>query len=54
MISAAGRAGAESGAALASSGSSDRELERILEAWQSLPEAVRAGILAMVMATRSE
>ncbi len=31
----------------------DQDLETVIERWQSLPEAVRAGILAMVQATKA-
>ena len=48
--SAATQSGAECGALGALSGPFDPDLAAIVEAWPSLPEALRAGILAMVRA----
>lgn len=42
--------GAESGAPGAPERLRDPELQRIIDAWDGLPEAVRAGIVAMVNA----
>lgn len=42
------RGGAESGAVDARSGAFDPELQTIVDAWPSLPDTVKAGILAMV------
>jgi hypothetical protein len=33
-------------------GKADRDLAAVVEAWSNLPPAVRAGILAMVQASR--
>jgi hypothetical protein len=32
----------------------DAELQRVLDAWPALPEALRAGILAMIDAARKD
>ncbi len=42
--------GAESGAVGDKGGPSDPDLQRLIDAWPLLPEAVKAGILAMVRA----
>jgi len=44
-------AGAESGALGADLPLIDADLQAIVDAWPALPEAVRAGILAMIEAT---
>ena len=46
----AARGAAESDAVGADSGYFDAGLRAVIDAWASLPEAVRAGILAMVKA----
>jgi len=43
--------GAESGAVSPISGPIDPDLQRVIDAWPNLPEAVKAGILAMVKAS---
>jgi hypothetical protein len=43
--------GAKSGALSAKSAPIDTELQNLIDAWATLPEAIRAGILAMVRAT---
>ena len=45
--------GAKSGALGANLAPIDAELAEVVEAWDTLPEAVRAGILAMVSAATS-
>lgn len=42
--------GAQSGAPAAQSTVQDRDLQQLIDAWPTLPEAVRAGIAAMVKA----
>jgi hypothetical protein len=44
----AGDDSAESSALLPGSTPIDHELQRVLNAWPMLPEAIRAGILAMI------
>ncbi len=44
------RGGAESGAVGAESAPADPDLQRLIDAWPTLPDAVRAGIAAMVRA----
>jgi hypothetical protein len=44
----------DSGSALAVSLLSYPELDHIVDAWPALPEALRAGILAMIAATRKD
>jgi len=46
--------GAESGAVSPISGRVDARLRRVIDAWPDLPEAVKAGILAMVKASGSD
>jgi hypothetical protein len=43
--------GAESGAVSPISGPIDPDLQRVIDAWPNLPEAVKAGIVAMVKAS---
>ena len=43
--------GAESGAVDADCSPIDPDLQSIIERWHDLPEAIKAGILAMVQAT---
>jgi len=45
--------GAESGAVSPLSGRVDARLQRVIDAWPNLPEAVKAGIVAMVKARGS-
>jgi hypothetical protein len=40
--------GAKSGARIARAGISDPDLATVLAAWPALPQAIKAGILAMV------
>ena len=47
----AAESGAESGALDAESRSEDPELGTIIDAWPTLPDALKAGILAMIRAT---
>ena len=42
--------GAESGAVAAETSSIDPDLQAVIEAWPMLPEAIKAGILAMARA----
>jgi hypothetical protein len=42
--------GAQSGALSTNSDQIDADLQRVLDAWPTLPEALRAGILAMIAA----
>jgi hypothetical protein len=42
--------GAESGALLVDSAENDADLQAIIEAWPSLPDDVKAGIMAIVRA----
>ncbi|MCZ6736103.1 MAG: hypothetical protein O7C65_09965 [Planctomycetota bacterium] len=42
--------GAESGAVGDKSGLADPDLQHLIDAWPDLPEAIRAGIVAMVNA----
>jgi hypothetical protein len=44
------QSGAESGALGTGNGPIDAELAAVIEAWPSLPDAIKAGILAMVKA----
>jgi hypothetical protein len=50
--SAAEQSGAKSGALDKQNGPFDAELAEVVQAWPNLPEAIRAGILAMVRAAR--
>jgi len=43
--------GAESGAVSPISGPIDPDLQRVIDAWPNLPEAAKAGIIAMVKAS---
>jgi hypothetical protein len=43
-----GDSGAESGALDAENGPKDAELGAVIDTWPTLPEAIKAGILAMV------
>ena len=45
--------GAECGALGAQTGQIDPDLQAIIERWPTLPEPIRAGILAMIRAGRS-
>ena len=45
--------GAESGAGGAETGHFNLDLQHVIDAWPMLPEAVRAGILAIVDAAKS-
>jgi hypothetical protein len=47
----AGQGGAESGALDAENRTEDCELGTIIDAWPTLPDALKAGILAMIRAT---
>ncbi|MCH7685408.1 MAG: hypothetical protein IH899_01785 [Planctomycetes bacterium] len=49
-----GQGGAESGAVGAQSALMDPDLRAVIEAWPELPDAVKAGILAMVRAAGGE
>jgi len=42
--------GAKSGAPSANSDAIDPDLQRLIDAWPTLPEAMQAGILAMIAA----
>ena len=44
--------GAKSGALADNSGPADSELAQLITAWPSLPEAIKAGIMAMVKAAK--
>jgi hypothetical protein len=44
--------GAKSGAVIAGTGSGGEALARLAESWDTLPPAVRAGIAAMVAASK--
>ena len=44
--------GAESGAESPNSGQFDVDLQRVIDAWPALPQAVKAGVLAMVQAAQ--
>ena len=46
--------GAKSGAVSADCSPTDPDLAHILDAWPTLPQAVRAGILALVRAAAAE
>jgi hypothetical protein len=46
------QSGAESGALDAQNRPCDADLAEVVQSWPSLPEALRAGILAMVRAAR--
>jgi hypothetical protein len=48
------QSGAECGALGAQNAHLDPDLAAVVEAWPNLPEAIKAGILAMVMATRRD
>jgi hypothetical protein len=45
------QSGAESGALGAQNGLFDPRLASVIEAWPTLPEAIKAGIVAMVRAS---
>jgi hypothetical protein len=45
---------AQSGAAPANSPSSDPDLARVIETWQTLPEPIRKAILALIQSGRVE
>jgi hypothetical protein len=44
--------GAKSGARIARAGISDFDLATVIAAWPALPQAIKAGIVAMVRATK--
>lgn len=46
------QAGAESGAVDTENGASDLDLQRIIDAWPTMPVAVKASIVAMVKAAQ--
>jgi len=46
--------GAESGAQRAPNGPIDPQLKQVIDAWSNLPQAVKAGILAMIDATQAK
>ena len=48
------QSGAESGALGAENAPIDPELAAVVDAWPALPEAIKAGILAMVTAARRD
>ena len=50
--SAAGQSGAECGALAAPKATLDPQLAAVVEAWPTLPEPIKAGILAMVRAAK--
>ena len=45
-------AGADAGAVETKNAHDDADLQAIVDAWPTLPEAIKAGILAMVTAAR--
>jgi len=46
------RTGPETGPVKTKPRSSDADLQAVIEAWPTLPDAIRAGILAMIRASR--
>ena len=51
-IANAAQGGAESGALSEDSGEFPAELQLVIEAWQTLPETTKVGIVAMVRVAR--